>query len=80
MRHESSTGPYDFDEQHAILLAGMDYRVREQAEQLAQERVQEILHQRSLEALGMARRYASQKGPFWAAMVCDDEEPWEAAR
>ena len=64
---------YDLDEQHAAFLAGIEYGRRDHVEQLAERRAHDILHERALEALGMAREYAAQKGPCWTAMIVGED-------
>lgn len=50
-------------------------------ERLAEQRAYELLHERSIEALGMARYEARQRhGTAWEALIADQANaPWEAA-
>lgn len=48
-------------------------------ERLAEIRAYELLHERTVEMLGLARRSAAAKGPAWAALIEDQADaPWSA--
>ena len=70
--------PHDFDERHAAFVAGMDTIPRELVERLAEQRAYELIHERSIEMLNLARHEARKKGPNWAQMIEEAAaEPWE---
>lgn len=65
----------EWAERHAIFLAGVEYGRREANRVAAQAIAYELLHAQALEALGMARKAATERhGPAWAALVCDEGE------
>lgn len=48
-------------------------------ERLAETRAYELLHERTVEMLGLARREASKVGPAWSALIEDQANaPWSA--
>jgi hypothetical protein len=65
----------DFDDRHAAWLAGIEYGRRAANRAAAEAIAAELLHAQALEALGMARREATDRhGPAWAALVLDEGE------
>lgn len=71
----------DFEDRHAAWVAGVEYGRRQANRAAAEAIAAELLHARSLEALGMARRHAAEKGPAWAAMIEDAAaQPWAVDR
>jgi len=75
--HESATTALmvaagtDFtaEDRHAAFVAGYEIGKAERIEAEIEDRARALLHQRSLEALGMARRHAARVGPAWSAMI-----------
>ena len=70
---------YDFDEQHAAYLAGVEDGRREANRIAAQAIAQELLQDRANVMLGLARREAAKVGPHWLQLIEDQAaQPWEA--
>lgn len=70
---------YDLDDLIAAELAGRAYPDPALVELLAEQRAHELIHERSCEMLGMARRSAAAKGPAWAALIEEQANaPWSA--
>jgi len=63
-----------FEDRHSAWLAGFDLGCAQRVEVEIEDQVQARLHTRTLEALGMAKRYAAAKGPAWSAMVLEAGE------
>lgn len=70
--------PYTYSDAHSAWLSGYDQGVMHANRVAAEAIAAELLHARSLEALGMARRSAEEKGPAWTALVMDvAEQDWQ---
>ena len=70
---------YAFDDLIAAELAGREYPDPALVERLAEQRAHELVHARSVEMLGLARRCAARVGPNWLALIEDQaSEPWSA--
>ena len=72
MVHPTSDGSLRFEDRHAAFVAGYELGCAQRVDIEIEGAVQDALHTRALEALGMAKRYAAAKGPTWAAMVAGD--------
>lgn len=67
-------------ERTAAFVAGYELGMAQRVELDAEQRAHQLLHERSLEMLGMARREAAKKGPAWAEMLeSSAARPWEAS-
>ena len=62
------------EDRHAAFVAGYEFGKAERFDLEVKDAVQDALHTRGLEALGMARTYAAAKGPAWSAMVTEAGE------
>ncbi|GAA6524377.1 hypothetical protein [Intrasporangium sp. DVR] len=68
---------YTFDDLQAAYLAGIEQGRMERVDVEAEQRAYELVHERAVEALGLARSEASKVGPAWAALVEDAAAvPW----
>ena len=59
------------EDRHAAFVAGYEQGKAERIEAAIEDRARALLHQRSLEALGMARRHAARVGPAWSALIAE---------
>ncbi|ADU49178.1 hypothetical protein [Intrasporangium calvum] len=75
------SGNYSLDDLLAAELAGREYPDPDLIERLAEQRAHELLHERAVEMLGLARREALDRhGPAWAALIADQAAAeWEVA-
>ena len=62
------------EDRRAAFVAGYELGKAERFDLEVKDAVQDALHTRGLEALGMARTYAAAKGPAWSAMVLEAGE------
>ena len=69
-----NTDSISAEDRHAAFCAGLEQGRAERVEIEVEDQVQARLHTRTLEALGMAKRYAAAKGPAWSALVMDCAE------
>lgn len=60
---------------HVAFVAGYEQGKAERVEIEIEDQVQARIHGRVREALGMAKQFASAKGPAWAAMIAECGEP-----
>jgi hypothetical protein len=63
------------DDRHNAFIAGYELGKAERLEQAIDDQVQEALHARAVEMLGLARNLASIKGPDWAELVAGEDQP-----
>lgn len=70
---------YTLEDLIAAERAGQTNPDRHLIERLAEERAYELIHQRSVEMLRLARREAMTKGPNWLRMLEEQaNQPWSA--
>jgi hypothetical protein len=58
-------------DRHAAYCAGLSDGIARRVDADVEDRVRSLLHDRALEALGMARRHAAAKGPAWSQMIAE---------
>jgi hypothetical protein len=63
------------DDRHNAFIAGYELGKAERLEQAIDDQVQQALHARAVEMLGLARHLASIKGPNWADLVTGEDQP-----
>jgi hypothetical protein len=68
---QTTVSSLTFEDREAARLAGVEQGLAECRRLDISDAVQAALQDRAREALGMARRYASVKGPAWTAMIVE---------
>jgi len=59
---------------HPAYVAGYELGKAERVDIEIEDAVQARIHGRVREALGMAKQYASAKGPAWSALIAESGE------
>lgn len=75
------SGHYTLEDLMAAERAGQANPDHALIERLAEVRAYELIHERSVEMLGLARRSAAEKGSNWSQMIEEQAaQEWEADR